>query len=223
MSCILFIRRYYKKYNFPNYIRGCNCINSYHPEVIITCKNRNIDIDTIYEKEEIDVTTVYQIMINNNIDGVYYLKIDTEGHDTVILKYFYEENKNKLFLPHIIRFESNHLTPNEYIIDTINLYSTIGYDFILRTIDDVVLKLNLTKLKNKTTFTTGLKNYYINDHPPNYDFNNLPHENTLESAKEYCIKNNYSGVTYQDNIYQVRTGTYLIYYENIDLYTWVYI
>jgi hypothetical protein len=162
-------------------------------------------------------------MINNNIDGVYYLKIDTEGHDTVILKYFYEENKNKLFLPHIIRFESNHLTPNEYIIDTINLYSTIGYDFILRTIDDVVLKLNLTKLKNKTTFTTGLKNYYINDHPPNYDFNNLPHENTLESAKEYCIKNNYSGVTYQDNIYQVRTGTYLIYYENIDLYTWVYI
>ena len=102
----------------------------------------------IYEKEEVDVTTVYQIMINNNIDGVYYLKIDTEGHDTVILKHFYEENKNKLFLPHIIRFESNHLTDNNLIIDTINLYSNIGYDFISRTIDDVVLKLNLTKLMN---------------------------------------------------------------------------
>jgi FkbM family methyltransferase len=215
-----------KKYNFPDYIRGCNCINKYHPEVVITCNNRNIDINTIYEKQEVDVTTVYQIMINNNIDGVYYLKIDTEGHDTVILKHFYEENKNKLFLPHIIRFESNHLTDNNLIIDTIILYSNIGYDFISRTIDDVVLKLNLTKIKNKTTFTTGLKNYYINDHPPNYDLNNLPHENTLESAKEYCIKNNYSGVTYQYNIYQARIGTYLIHYENtenIDLCTWVYI
>jgi hypothetical protein len=183
----------------------------------------------IYEKEEVDVTTVYQIMINNNIDGVYYLKIDTEGHDTVILKHFYEENKNKLFLPHIIRFESNHLTPNEYIINTINLYSKIGYEFISRTIDDVVLKLNLKKIENKMTFTNELINYFIYDYPPNYDINNLPHDNTLEAAKEYCIKNNCSGVTYQNNIYQVRNGNYLIHFENTenientDLRTWVYI
>ena len=42
------------------------------------------------------------------------------------------------------------------------------------------------------------------------------------SKNKYCIKNNYSGITYQDNIYQVRIGSYLTYYENIDLYTWVY-
>ena len=211
-----------QKYNFPNFVRGCNCINVYHPTVVDICKHKNIDIEKIYEKQEITVTTIYQIMINNNIDGVYYLKIDTEGHDTVILKHFLEENINKLYLPHVIRFESNILTPNEYVIDIINLYSNIGYDFISITIDDVVLKLNLTKLKDKTFFTTKLNKYYIPEMPENYDINNLPHENTLEAAKEYCIKNNYSGITYQDNIYQVRIGSYLTYYENIDLYTWVY-
>ena len=51
----------------------------------------------------------------------------------------------------------------------------------------------------------------------------LPHDNTLEAAKEYCIKNNCSGVTYQNNIYQVRNCNYLIHFENTDLRTWVYI
>jgi FkbM family methyltransferase len=213
-----------KKYNFPEYIRGCNCINRYHPEVIITCNNRNIDINSIYEKQDVDVTTLYQIMVEYNIDGLYYLKIDTEGHDTVILNNFLKENINKLYLPHIIRFESNHLTDNNLIIEIINLYSNIGYDFISRTIDDVVLKLNLTKIKNKTIFTTELKNYYIPDIPENYDINNLPHQNTLEGAKEYCVKHNYSGITYQDNIYQVRNGSYLTYYDTTELlYSWVYI
>lgn len=214
------------KYNFPTYIRGCNCINDYHPEVINICKNKNINIEEICEKQEVKVSTLYKIMSIYNIEGLYYLKIDTEGHDTVILKHFFEENKNKLYLPHIIRFESNHLTPNENIISTITLYSKIGYDFVSRTIDDVVLKLNLKKMENKTIFTNRLKNYYISDNPPNYDLNNLPHPNTLEGAKIYCVKNNYTGVTYQDNVYQVRTGCYLINYdnkENIDLYTWVYI
>ena len=110
------------------------------------------------------------------------------------------------------------------IINIINLYSNIGYDFISRTIDDVVLKLNLTKIKNKTTFTNELKGYYIPEIPENYDINNLPHQNTLEGAKEYCVKHNYSGITYQDNIYQVRKGRNLTYFDTTELlYTWVYI
>ena len=76
------------------------------------------------------------------------------------------------------------------------------------------------------TFTNELINYFIYDYPSNYDINNLPHDNTLKAAIKYCIINNCSGVTYQDNIYQVRNGNYLYHFENtknIDLRTWVYI
>ena len=46
----------------------------------------------------------------------------------------------------------------------------------------------------------------------------------LEREKEYCVKHNYSGITYQDNIYQVRNGSNLTYFDTMELlYTWVYI
>jgi FkbM family methyltransferase len=215
-----------KDYNLPEFVRGCNSINSYHPTVVTICKNNNIDFDKIYEKQEVNVDTLYNIIINYNVDGFFYLKIDTEGHDTIILKKFYDDINNNKYLPHIIRFESNILTPNENVINTINLFANIGYEFISRTDADVVLKLNLKKIENKMTFTNELINYFIYDYPSNYDINNLPHDNTLKAAIKYCIINNCSGVTYQDNIYQVRNGNYLYHFENtknIDLRTWVYI
>ena len=46
----------------------------------------------------------------------------------------------------------------------------------------------------------------------------------IRGEKEYCVKHNYSGITYQDNIYQVRNGSNLTYFDTMELlYTWVYI
>ena len=53
------------------------------------CKNICIDIETISEKEPVEVSTLYTLMNKLSIVGVYFLKIDTEGHDTIILKKFY--------------------------------------------------------------------------------------------------------------------------------------
>ena len=186
-----------QKYKFPYWVRGCNSINSYKKTVTKLCKDKCIDIEKIIEKDEVSVTTLYQIINKLSIDGVYFLKIDTEGHDTLILKKFYEEINNNMLLPHVIQFESNILSSVEDVNNIINLFSNKGYELV-ETGNDVILKLNFNKLENKQTFTDGIKNYFIMEIPPNYSLTHLPHENTLESAKEYCIKHKCSGVTLQE-------------------------
>ncbi len=62
-------------------------------------------------------------MLENNIDGVYYLKIDTEGHNCVILKKFLIDTKTNDKLPQLILFEGNVLTNLDDVIEVINLCS----------------------------------------------------------------------------------------------------
>ena len=211
-----------KKYNFPKGIRGCNTINSYHKTVSRLCKEKNLNIEEISESYQIDVYTLHNIFNQMNVDGVYYLKIDTEGHDTVILKKFYEDIHHNFYLPHVILFESNALSSNHDIQEIISLFSNKGYDLISKNVD-TKLQLDLTKLKNKTSFTVGLKNYYIMELPLNYDITKLPYENSLESAKEYCIKHNCSGITLQNGVYEVRNGKYLNYCNDNSIISWTFI
>ena len=209
------------KYKFPKWVRGCNTINSYHETVTNLCNNKGIDIEKISEKHEVDVFTLYALMIKLSISGVYFLKIDTEGHDTIILKKFYEEIQDNIYLPHVIQFESNVLSKDEDINNIITLFKNVGYDLIVKG-HDTTLKLNFKNIKNKMKYTPAIKNYYIMEYPLNYDLINLPHKNTLESAKEYCIQHNCSGITLQDGVYQVRNGKYINYVEG-DIYSWIFI
>jgi len=209
------------KYNFPYFVRGCNSINSYHKTVTSICKSKNIDIEKIADKYTVDVSTLHTLMIKACVSGVYFLKIDTEGHDVIILKKFYEEIKDNAYLPHVIQFESNVLSTAEDINTIIRLFTNIGYDLISKG-NDTILNLNLKNIKNKKKYTSAIKNYYIMGYPLNYSLTNLPHNNTLESAKEYCIKHKCSGVTLQNGIYQVRNGKYINYAEG-DIYSWIFI
>uniref|UniRef100_A0A6C0DQR6 Methyltransferase FkbM domain-containing protein n=1 Tax=viral metagenome TaxID=1070528 RepID=A0A6C0DQR6_9ZZZZ len=211
------------KYNFPSWVRGCNSINVYHKTVSNLCKDRNINIEEITESYEIDVQTLYQTMKQLAIEGVYYLKIDTEGHDTIILKKFYEDLLDNAYLPHVILFESNVLSNDKDVEEIIQLFIGKGYDLIEKE-NDTKLQLNLTNLKNKVRFSNSIKNYYIaSEYPPNYDVTNLPHENTLESAKNYCIKYKCSGVTLNNGVYEVRNGKNIYYNNKGAFVSWIFL
>jgi len=201
-----------KTYKFPKWVRGCNSINAPHKTVQSLCRSRGIDIDQITEKQTVEVTTLQTLMIQMNVAGVYFLKIDTEGHDIVILQKFYEELKNHRYLPHVIQFESNVLTPAEEVDKMIDLFSTVGYDVTSKG-HDTVLSLNLQKA-NKTMYT-AVPNYVIrgsNSDPP--------HE-TLEGAKQYCTAHLCSGITLEDGVYQVRNGKHIEYSKGAC--SWVFI
>lgn len=153
------------------------------------------------------VTTLYQIMVNFNINGIYRLNLNL--YDKVILKAFFEENKNNLFLPHIIT--------SKYDID--NDFDYEYYDLI----DSNDYQLNLTKIKNKNRFSKLIRKYYIEKDYLYNKIDDLPYDNTLEAAKEYCINNCCSGITLENNIYQVRRGRYLYNNNDNNIYTWIHL
>jgi len=210
------------KYNLPTWVKGSICINSYHPLVMKVCKEMNLNIEDLAVVEEIELHTLHYVMDKYQVEGLYFLKIDTEGHDCVILNNFFKNIRSNKDLPFMIMFESNILS-NPTDVDTIiQLYGEKGYDLVHKDESDSILLLNLKRLQNKSQFTNGIKNYFIYDYPPNYSITNLPHDNSLEGAKEYCIAHNCSGVTLENGIFQVRNGANMNYVKNDTLISWVY-
>jgi len=210
------------KYNLPEWIRGCNSINDFHPTII---KNNllppGINQTDITNVDVVRCSKLIDVFHDYNIEGVYFLKVDTEGHDCTILEHFLNNFDDNMFLPHTILFESNILTNSTHTHKIISLLQNIGYD-LLYSEHDTFVKLNIQKVKKTNKFSNKIQNYFIEDYPSNYNPTNLPHKNTLEDAKKYCVENNCSGVTYQNNKYEVKTGKY-ISYSNNGVLSWVYL
>ena len=71
------------------------------------------------------------------------MKVDTEGHDVVILNGLYEylTKKDKEYYPEQIQFESNEHTSFQKVTEIINLFIELGYKLVSRGYD-TVLRLN---------------------------------------------------------------------------------
>ena len=113
----------------PDWIGGCNKIDILHPTVVNELIRRNISLDII--SRDIIKTIDFETFVKENkIIGTKFLKLDTEGHDTVILNNmldFYEKNDNIFNLPHRISFESNILTNQDEISKMIFRLQNHGY------------------------------------------------------------------------------------------------
>jgi hypothetical protein len=202
--------------------KGCNSINNYHPSVERILREKNLNPENFYEKKRIPKKTMINIIEEYNVEFIYYLKIDTEGHDTKILEKFISDQSTNSQLPQTILFESNVLSNKNEVTDVIKKLNYIGYDLVYAK-HDTFLKLNLTKIKNKHKFSKKIQNYYIPNYPPNYNCNNLPHNNNLESAMEYCKNNNHTGIVYQNNLYTVRCGEYILYSKDKNPAVYIYL
>ena len=205
------------QHNLPNWVKGCNTINDYHKTLRPYLNKLNLNIEELSESYEVPVKTLFSIFTEYNINMLFFLKIDTEGHDVTILNNFYKELNNNQNLPHIIQFESNGFDDPNIITNIIEMYKLKGYDLIYKG-HDTILQLNLNNVKNKNKFIGPIYNYYLKGYPSNYDLENPPHENNLESAKIFCIENNYSGIVFENEKYRVKTDKYI--FKIIEGYYW---
>ena len=71
--------------NLPHWFKGCNCIGKYHPLHI------KHNVSGLCKIETVQVITTYELFYMNSVRTVGFLKIDTEGHDCIILNalFFY--------------------------------------------------------------------------------------------------------------------------------------
>jgi hypothetical protein len=74
-----------QKYNLPYWVRGCNKINEKHPTVVNLLSQLNITEDIIICSLVKSITFLKLVEIYK-ITHINSLKIDTEGHDHIVLK-----------------------------------------------------------------------------------------------------------------------------------------
>lgn len=114
-----------KKYNLPNWVRGCNSINKPHPTVKSLLKENYNNVVNI---DKVKCITWESFIHLYGIEAIDYLKIDTEGHDGVILEEYLNVCKSKSnLLANTILFEYNILSDPKFINPIIDKFIEIGY------------------------------------------------------------------------------------------------
>ncbi len=200
------------KHRLPNWLRGCNSIGAPHPTVSKQLEKMDIDPELVLVRQPVPCHRLQTVLHQNDVQGVFMLKVDTEGHDAVILNDFFDDASPQQW-PHQIVFESNKLSDSETIHRLIAKLILMGYDIVSCETgggaSDTHLRLNLNRLKGERTTIQTAKGYYLEGYPKNYSPLNLPHENNLDSALEYAHQQQAAGVTFQYGRYEVRQGRYL--------------
>jgi hypothetical protein len=131
-----------EKYNLPKWIRGCNSIEKPHPTVINELSNRGLSTDII-NIDEIELITFDTLIKKYKIESIEFLKIDTEGHDTKIIKSLLLSDS--LILPKKIEFEANILSDKNDIDEVIEILKRYDYVITKRTESDIVVERNINK------------------------------------------------------------------------------
>ena len=109
-----------KKHKLPSWLRGCNSLSKPH--------TYHSQYPSLVESQEIEIIDTAEMIKRFNIEGIKYLKVDTEGHDPVILLDYIKHciDNPKLF-PEAIVFEINEHSSKQDQEKVINKFIDHGY------------------------------------------------------------------------------------------------
>lgn len=117
-------------YSLPQWLSGCNSINKPHPSLIEECIKIHIDHERIVYCVEVDTITVDTLIKNYNVSYIDFLKIDTEGHDIIIIDQFIKLIINSGLKVDKIEFETNSLSSRDDQQVAIDKLIFLGYELL---------------------------------------------------------------------------------------------
>ena len=122
------------KHNLPQWFKGCNRIGNYHTYHTVH------GVEHLVKIESIPLLNVEELLTQENIKTIKYLKIDTEGHDCIIMEGFYNYLKEKStdYFPRHITFESNEHSNQNKVTDIIQKFTNLGYTLVQRGYDTIL-------------------------------------------------------------------------------------
>lgn len=134
------------QYNLPWWIYGCNKLGAEHPTAAATLKE--LQLPNLMISVKVPTITFADLLHVYSIEKIRHLKIDTEGHDHVILNMVYQSLIQKL-IPTIdsITFEYIDVFNNTKEIDEIVEWFTSSLGYCLGPLDEA----------NNKTLTLGEK------------------------------------------------------------------
>ena len=99
-----------KKLDLPLWITGSNALGEPHKLVLEELNKRGLP-ENLFEQVQVPVLTFGQLMEKHKVEGIKYLKIDTEGHDPIVLESMISYcDQHPQVYPTRIQFESNELS-----------------------------------------------------------------------------------------------------------------
>lgn len=104
--------------NLPNWVRGCNSVENIHPTIV---KNNWSHLAVC---QEVKVVRIKSLLDKYGITEIDILKVDTEGHDCVIVNDFLDTCEIK---PNVIQFESNVLSNSKDVENLCKRLIKLGY------------------------------------------------------------------------------------------------
>lgn len=119
-----------KKWNLPDWVRGSNSVGQPHGIVQEECDLQKINYNDIITISKIQVKSWKTLAKENNIKGVKLIKLDTEGHEHVIMKNLLEDLVERpTFRPGKIFFENNKLANIPKLTEVVKGFEKLGYLF----------------------------------------------------------------------------------------------
>jgi FkbM family methyltransferase len=106
-----------KRRNLPNWVRGCNRIGAPHKTTVAQW-------GSLITSHTVPVVRIADLLAKHNILEIDHLKIDTEGHDCVILNDFLDTCS---MLPNMITFENNTLSDPTEVNNVVQRLKAKGY------------------------------------------------------------------------------------------------
>lgn len=92
-----------KAHDLPYHLRGCNSFNDNHVTMLQELQSKNLL--HLYKTVEVNVITFEKLLELYDITSIGKLKIDTEGHDHIILKTIYDYIVDSSFSIKQIQYE----------------------------------------------------------------------------------------------------------------------
>ena len=117
------------------WFKGCNCIDRFHPLHI------KHNVEKYCKIENVEVITPQKLFYSYNVGELDYLKIDTEGHDCIILEALFDYLKflSTKYYPKKILFETNENSEPSIVDNIIFMYLSIGYKLESRGYDTILV------------------------------------------------------------------------------------
>ena len=143
VKCIIVTQTFIDALKLPQWLKGCNSLNKEHPSVKKWCLDNGIRLRDLVHVSDCPLVKIETIFEAHDVEEVDFLKIDTEGHDAVIMKNLL--TMSDLPIIHRIQFESNELTSREDLIEILKLGLDKGYshhNVTSRGNQDTILTLN---------------------------------------------------------------------------------
>jgi autotransporter strand-loop-strand O-heptosyltransferase len=174
--------------NLPWWVRGSNSINNSHPFAI---KELGEELyNSLVTIEKVPTISWKTLIDTYGVESIGYLKIDTEGHDHVILRDFLDYCKEYSFpIPNKITLEYHDGVSNKVEIDKL-VSELSGYQIIKHISDITLIKPQIPRIIHQTFKTNDLPNEIskvvqrLKDMNPTFEYRFYNNEDCIEFIRE---------------------------------------